>query len=316
MTHNQDWIGYLPDIYFKSAEAIKTWKITKEEFADNIRHSATTPYRMEMPPAWRKVSLEKWQEGMKNSPLLAEKIDDYYISKYHFGDHPNAHKENLSDPLKVRQLKKNKWLNDDGTLKDIEYKTNKQGFRDRHFDDEPGIACFGDSFTFGVGLNQEQTWVYQLGKMLGTKTWNLGTPGLSLDVAVYYAQNFMDEDLPNVSGICVFEPTYGVSNKVMRRSNPDRLLFQPWHKLYYTHDIPEDLQEPLMNSMLHTALFQQEIMIKSLESIAKIKGIPFVKVSMTNIKPVDFSRDLMHRGPESMKLVATAMYDKYIHESS
>ena len=324
MTHNEDWIQFLPEIYFKSAEAKKNWNITKEQFATDIRHSGTSPYTMDAPSAWRDVSLNEWQESLRGSELEAQKVDGYYIAKYHYGDSPGAHAANLMNPLKVRQLKKSKWLREDGTLYDIEYKTNKQGFRGRHFDDEPGLVCFGDSFTFGVGNTAENTWPAQLSRMLGSKTWNLGIPGVALDAGVYYAQNFMDEDLPNVTGICIMEPTYGITNRVLRRSDPDRLVYQPWHKLYYSNvltehmkiRVPEDMREEFMNSLVHTALFQQDIMLNSLKNIAKIKGIPFITVSMTDIKPVDFSRDLMHRGPKSLELVASAMYDKYMHESS
>jgi len=38
MAHNQDWIRFLPEIYFKTAEAKKNWKITKEQFAADLMH--------------------------------------------------------------------------------------------------------------------------------------------------------------------------------------------------------------------------------------------------------------------------------------
>jgi hypothetical protein len=78
----------------------------------------------------------------------------------------------------------------------------------------------------------------------------------------------------------------------------------------------KDLEEDFTNSIAHTALFQQEIMLKSLESIAKLKGIPFITVSQNDITPVDWGRDLMHRGPKTMELIASSFHDKYIHESS
>lgn len=45
----------------------------------------------------------------------------------------------------------------------VDYHTNGQGFRDREFSPEPPpatlrIACLGDSFTWGTGLREEDTW--------------------------------------------------------------------------------------------------------------------------------------------------------------
>jgi len=67
------------------------------------------------------------------------------------------------------------------------YRANKQGFRsDKDFDDlksSQSIVLIGDSFTFGTGVNIEQTFGGLLNSALGRSTavYNLAMPGFGLD---------------------------------------------------------------------------------------------------------------------------------------
>lgn len=62
----------------------------------------------------------------------------------------------------------------------VSYRLNTLGYRGDEFDlDKESVLCFGDSFTFGIGLAEEETWPYQLQNMSGHHCVNLGEGGSS-----------------------------------------------------------------------------------------------------------------------------------------
>jgi hypothetical protein len=74
------------------------------------------------------------------------------------------------------------WLN-----KEILYSLNDYGFRTpQKFNNlqnkkNKRLVVFGCSFTFGIGINLEDTWGYLLAKELGYELFNLSVPGGSMD---------------------------------------------------------------------------------------------------------------------------------------
>jgi hypothetical protein len=96
--------------------------------------------------------------------------------------------EQLQNTLNDEHLRKlfieNGWMQKDGRPVPIEYKINKLGFRDHEhtFDDsEPSILVIGVSDVCGMGMHFEDIWPTQLGKVMGLKVYNMGTPMGSLD---------------------------------------------------------------------------------------------------------------------------------------
>ena len=70
----------------------------------------------------------------------------------------------------------------------ITYKYNNLGFRS-DFDFKPGMQgdlYLGCSFTEGVGLPNDRTWVSFLSKQLGTPAFNLGTGGWGIETCFRY----------------------------------------------------------------------------------------------------------------------------------
>ena len=94
-----------------------------------------------------------------------------------------------ADPSKYQMWIDSGW---NSTIK-IEYKFNEHGFRTDNFDQSQRIAVFGSSQTVGVGLRQDQTWVYLVAKTLNVPVWNLATGTGSLDtcyrIIKYYVQH-------------------------------------------------------------------------------------------------------------------------------
>ena len=52
------------------------------------------------------------------------------------------------------------------------------GFRDDHVQPPVYAVAIGDSFTYGLGVEEEETWVAQLQQHLGKEVVNLGQPGI------------------------------------------------------------------------------------------------------------------------------------------
>lgn len=79
---------------------------------------------------------------------------------------------------------------------DITYKFNDYGYRgNEDLNDvikSDYIVCIGCSFTFGVGLEYEQTWPYKLSKKLNKKLLNLGWPGASQQYVGWQIKNILD----------------------------------------------------------------------------------------------------------------------------
>ncbi len=66
---------------------------------------------------------------------------------------------------------------------------------------EPGRACvsiYGDSFTFGAGVSDEEAWSNQLSMLLGCRVANYGVGGYGSDQAVLRFEQNVDDEAPVV----------------------------------------------------------------------------------------------------------------------
>jgi len=92
------------------------------------------------------------------------------------------------------------------------YDFNDYGYRSIHnyepiLDDENKIICIGCSFTFGIGLDEEQTWPFKLSKLLNCNFLNLGFPGGSIKYVLWQIYNVYQK-IPNKQ-IFVLTPPMG-----------------------------------------------------------------------------------------------------------
>ena len=120
------------------------------------------------------------------------------------------------------------------------YDLNDYGYRASH-DYEPilnqknKIICVGCSFTFGTGLDEEQTWPYKLNKILGGEFMNLGYPGGSMRYILWQLNNIKNK-IPNKQ-IFVLIPPLGRSFKKNKSQffceNHKLGLYQSYLEHYY-----------------------------------------------------------------------------------
>ena len=91
----------------------------------------------------------------------------------------------------------------------VQIKTNSDGYRDNDFTREPKpgefvIAVLGDSFTFGQGVPQSETFPAVLQKLLNKnngpdrfRVWNLGVSGYNTEQEAYQLEHFVLDKKPN-----------------------------------------------------------------------------------------------------------------------
>ena len=113
----------------------------------------------------------------------------------------------IHKPVAVKRLKENGWMTEDGSMVEIDYFINKQGFRHdgNHIDymsEQGGVIYLGDSHTMGVGMHLEETWTY-LAHYCCPKTQNLrylnmGSPGYGVDCYYRLLKRFIGELKPDV----------------------------------------------------------------------------------------------------------------------
>lgn len=94
------------------------------------------------------------------------------------GDTRELWLENMQDEAIRDYFATQGWDHDQGIL----YRFNHWGFRGDEFVDGPSsLVVLGCSFTFGVGLREQQTWPWILAKTLGTPCYNLAWGGGNAD---------------------------------------------------------------------------------------------------------------------------------------
>ena len=288
------WLTYLKPDY--KAAGLVEYPVNKQIFVDSIRASSTCPY------------IDSWvPDDDPRKPILDH--EGYYITPYQPGDDP-AHHSRITSSRQKKQWRFYGWTDDDFNVLPIEYKTNKNGFRDVHFSNEPGVACFGCSNTFGTGLHSDQTWPSRLQKKLGQKTWNLGTPGLSLEPLTWYALNWLDEDLPNLTAIALFVPPLGRALRARFKKEKNYFFFDRWKNLLDRETLDTGIKHEVLDGVIATSQIATNVGIKTLELIAKNKNIPFVCLTMDEVPANDWARDMQHKGPQTMDLIADRMKDK------
>jgi hypothetical protein len=99
---------------------------------------------------------------------------------------------NMQDPAKRQQLISVGFDQEDAII----YSMNSHGFRSDEFDDSPGFIALGCSFTYGIGLPQDQIWPSIVSRRAGLRSWNLGIGGCGLDTCFRLLYNWVDRLRP------------------------------------------------------------------------------------------------------------------------
>jgi hypothetical protein len=203
-------------------------------------------------------------------------------------DSIESYQKFMDDPVSRGMLEKNDWV---GTT--IDYHINSWGFRSANEYDyvpEPCIVALGCSFTFGTGLHEYQTWPSVLGRLLGVRVLNLGTPGHGLDLNSLWLTLEGDVVL-NPIAVCVIEPPTGRLGWMVQ---------YPYESNVYTHQLrqlekntdPRIIPNILLNSLVHSYKDYHAI-----KAWADRKSVPLLwNRNLMNPHIKSMARDLAHFG--------------------
>ncbi len=196
------------------------------------------------------------------------------------------------------------------------YRANKQGFRsDKNFDDlkaPQSIVLIGDSFTFGTGVNGEQTFGALLNIVLGrgTAVYNMAMPGFGLDQMWMSVKHqalplkprlvivaFIDEDLDR--SLTAFrdregfnKPTFELEDGILRPQNaqdkPPALI-----RYLETHSEIGYLGQKLLTSRAYSIPFgdwwrRNEAIFKAIIAECRNSGTTILFVRLPEQNPSKF----------------------------
>lgn len=122
-------------------------------------------------------------------------------------DNQSQYERHCADPVTRQQLAQGGW-----TDSNVRYELNSEGWRSyscAEFDiSEPCLIALGCSFTFGTGLNLDQTWSAKVAKQLGLRLVNLGMPGQGLDLSTAWLM-INQHRISNPRAVVICEPPPG-----------------------------------------------------------------------------------------------------------
>lgn len=204
-------------------------------------------------------------------------------------DHDFVYDRNLIENRE--KLEKYNWID-----KQFTYKFNSHGFRCDEFSNDDSIMFLGCSMTMGIGLPLEDTWAYQVANSLNLKSVNLAIGGAGPDTAFRLANHYISQIKPKL--VVFVDPPPGrftliSDNKKFYSFITGTVDFiDPMFKTYYEHWL--SMEENLtLDSLKHKLAIQ---------AICQENNTKFVFAkSYTEMKFLDYARDLVHSGVKSNK---------------
>jgi len=178
----------------------------------------------------------------------------------------------------------------------VTYTFNSHGFRCEEFTDDPSIMFLGCSFTFGLGVPNENIWPTLVAQNLGLKSVNLGQAGGSHDAAFRLCHRWIEQIKPKIC-ILLSPPIYRI--EVIE---PDMITF------FTTSRIQKDKFSEFYNAWLSTETNSQMNALKNtlaIENLCIKNGTKFIKYDSTDFKRLDWARDLGHPGVISHRELAS-----------
>lgn len=176
----------------------------------------------------------------------------------------------------------------------LSYKFNSYGFRSEEFSNVDNVLSLGCSFTFGMGIAEDQTWSSIISKHRRLANFNLAIDGASADCCFRMALNWIPQLKPKVvlyqspdsSRLEWFDEKHRVPHNMMAATHNQSLLYKEW----------------IMND--NNLKFNHLKNLYAIQHIAESNGAVFVHIPLTKIKRLDNARDIGHFGPKTHKAIA------------
>ena len=226
------------------------------------------------------------------------------IVYFNGSDNQDLWQSNLEDLTNYEFFKENGWLDPQAII----YNFNTHGFRCEEFDDRSSWVALGCSFTQGVGLNIDDTWVSMLAKHTGNHIWNLGVGSAALDSCFRILDYYIDK--LNVQGVFLLQPP-----------NHRFELFVNGHVEIYLpkHNGAHDIFYKSWHSDPCNSKFNAQKNILAMEKICDDRNVRFITRPSTDLnggKSYRQARDLMHHGKADHMHLADLFYEDYNNGNS
>jgi len=233
-------------------------------------------------------------------------------------DNAETYRRHLDSPDHRELLAQNGWID-----REVVYEINSEGWRSancREYDiAEPSLVVLGCSFTYGTGLNLEQTWGAKLAQRMGLTLVNLGMPGHSLDLSTAWLMlNQHRLQQPRAVIICETPPARMSWLTTVAHARTAVYTY-PLFTLVTEHSSrePQDIARHhwiINNLKLNSAVsyFKNR---KLVEYWAKSKNIPFVHFNALSVGSNTYARDLAHFGEDWHDTVALGV-ESYLSENT
>ena len=139
---------------------------------------------------------------------------DYSVScQWYPSDTKHLFESNMADPTTKSLMNKIGWCDENNNPTQVIYNLDKNGFRCKDFKQErgKGILFLGCSHTFGVGLNQQDTFAFKVANHFDKECFNYGMPGKGLDTAALYTSLYLQDDIDvgYIDAVVVYCPPPG-----------------------------------------------------------------------------------------------------------
>jgi len=204
-------------------------------------------------------------------------------------DTKDLFEKNLKENYEL--LKKYGWLE-----QKIIYEINQYGFRSEKFENSIDSLFFGCSFTFGIGLKNEDVWVNLLKNKINVNGYNLSVPGGSMDSVFRLANYWIPKLKPKF--IFLLSPSstrreYFLQNKFTRSMVPNTKPIDNYEKLLleiYNNDIISE----------HSSNINFDKNLMAIKHLCKTYNCKLFEMQTDNLN-YNFkksARDLIHYGKD------------------
>ena len=219
---------------------------------------------------------------------------------------------------RFQQLKPEGW-----TEESVIYEFNSLGYRSVEFEDLDTfkVCSYGCSYTFGLGIRQEDTWPEQFKQLLGAvkgevTNFNFGLPATSADFIARMIHSSIPVINPNL--VLVLFPFYGRSEYFepdgsMRKRYPNNKLDKEYYEIWGNH---HDFRNNFMKNFFFIKYFLELHNIPWLcttcdDSITDELRTKDNYAGDFSLVENDWARDMSHPGPLSNKRIAELFFKKY-----
>ena len=207
-----------------------------------------------------------------------------------------------ADKATRKQLKKLGWTKDS-----ITYRCDSLGFRNK-FDlekDQTYTLFMGDSFTFGVGLREQQIWTHHVKEFLDKPCYNAARSGYGID-SCYRTLKYLLNQGYKFDNVFLFSPS---KSRVEIWDNFEK----KWMTVAWWTHYKKDLITKLNHPYFSTINFDKTI--DAIENLCTKNNITMFHLNTEECDDILFNdntaRDLQHAGPIAQEVIANNFIKLY-----